>query len=602
MSRLRNQEGTVAIVLSIIICFVLIPMSALAVDVGMQRVARRDMQSLADVIALDLVRKLNGGRLDSYTTSTLQAVADASRDRNSGSLGTGDNGKSADITFKLGTVNPARYGQSDYFTQMTDAAGIPTAVQVSAHTTVGFGLARALPGGGVGSGGATRTAVAVSQSSACFDLGSYAAAIDTSGSTLLGPLNSLLGLNLGLVSYQGLAAAKLNLADLAADANIGSVDALFGSNVTLGSFTAAAISVLSNQNSANNAVAISALQAIRASGIDLSKKVNVAGVANVQKTDAAGLVSNIDVLDLVAGAIQVANGSHAVDISSLNIAGITGGVSVTQGIQHACGTPGATANASQINANLNIPLTFPTGSSVLGLSVTGNATVTGGVGNATGVLVAPIVCGANTVASPSTYTVNVNGGLLGLGVQANLNINGTVSTGLLGGLLDSLLGVLVKVQFNNVTVTLGTSAPGTSGSTVAANLKVPQNQLNPTPRGTPVKTGSAYGGLGTVPSLTTTTVVGGTIQITTTGLLGLGAPTVTTINLSRGGGVGSLISTLLGTVNSTLSTVVNGTIVPTLNNLLTPLATLLGVNAGGADVYSEGSPNGPTCNGGKLAG
>ncbi|MFL6060144.1 MAG: pilus assembly protein TadG-related protein [Marmoricola sp.] len=599
MRRLRNQQGTVAVVLSIVICFVLIPMSALAVDVGMQRVARRDMQSLADVVALDLVRQLNGGTLQTYHLDVLQAVADASRDRNSGSLGSGDNGKSADITFKLGTVNSANYGQSSYFTQTTDPTGIPTAVQVSAHTKVGFGLARALPGGGVGNGAATRTAIAVSQSSACFDLGSYAAAIDTSGSTLLGPLNGLLGLNLGLVSYQGLAAANLNLADIAADANIGSVDALFGSNVTIGSFTAAAISVLSNQNSPSNAAAITALQAIRASGIDLSKKVNVANVANVQKTDAAGLVSNIDALDLIAGAIQVANGSHAVDISSLNIAGITGGVTVTQGIQRACGTPGAVANASQISANLNIPLTFPTGSSVLGLTVTGNATVTGGVGNATGKLVSPITCGANTAASPSTYGVDVNGGLLGLGVQANLNINGTVSTGLLGGLLDLLLGVLVKVQFNNVSITLGTAAPGTSGSTVRANLKVPQNAINTSPRGTPVKTGSAYGGLGTVPSLTTTTVVGGTIQITTTGLLGLGPPTVTTINLNRGGSVGTLISTLLGTVNSTLSTVVNGAVVPTLNNLLTPLATLLGVNAGGSDVYSEMKPS---CNGAKLAG
>ena len=39
---------------------VLIPSSAMAVDLGMQRVVRRDMQTLADVVALDVVRLVDG--------------------------------------------------------------------------------------------------------------------------------------------------------------------------------------------------------------------------------------------------------------------------------------------------------------------------------------------------------------------------------------------------------------------------------------------------------------------------------------------------------------------------------------------------------------
>jgi len=39
---------------------VLVPSSAMAVDLGMQRVVRRDMQTLADVVALDVVRLVDG--------------------------------------------------------------------------------------------------------------------------------------------------------------------------------------------------------------------------------------------------------------------------------------------------------------------------------------------------------------------------------------------------------------------------------------------------------------------------------------------------------------------------------------------------------------
>lgn len=606
--RSLNERGVVAVVMALVTCLVLIPLSALAVDVGIQRVARRDMQAVADVVALDLARQLTNKALSTYSTSALQVLADASLARNAENVGSGTGAAKANLTIELGTTDYHNYGSSSYFTPATDPATVPTAVRVGATARVGFGLATALPNGGFSGGSATRYAIAVGQPSACFTLGSYAAALDSAGSALLSPLNSLLGLNLSLISYQGLANASLNLSEIAVDTSIGSVDALLGSNVTIGTFTAAAISALQRQNSPSNAVAITALQAIRVSGIDLSKKVDVAKLISLQSSDSAALLSNISVLDLVAGAIQVANGAHAIDISSLNIAGITGGVTVTEGAKMACGAPNDTvkahATASQIQANLNVPLSFPTGSSVLGLTVTGSASVSGGIGNASGQLVAPpaIVCAAGTTASPDTYRVDVNGGLLGLGVQANLNINGTVSTGLLGGLLDLLLGVLVKVEFVNVGVTLGTAAPGTSGSTQHADLKVPQNQANTTTtagRGVPVKTGSAYGGLTTIPTVTTTTATSGQIKITTTGLLGLGSPVTTTIDLSRGGSVGTLINTLLGTVNGVLSTVVNTTLVPTLNNLLTPLATLLGLNAGGADVYSEARPS---CNGAKLTG
>ena len=83
-----------------------------------------------------------------------------------------------------------------------------------------------------GSGDVTRTAYAIASNSACYRLGTFVAAIRSGDSTVLGPLNYLLGVNLGLVSYQGLADADVTLADLAATSTIGSPTQLLTGTVT----------------------------------------------------------------------------------------------------------------------------------------------------------------------------------------------------------------------------------------------------------------------------------------------------------------------------------------------------------------------------------
>jgi Flp pilus assembly protein TadG len=86
----RDERGVVAITLALISCFVLIPLAALAVDIGVQRVARTDMQSLADMVALDLARGLDGKTTASQWAAKsplLQQRAEASRDRNDTTVG-----------------------------------------------------------------------------------------------------------------------------------------------------------------------------------------------------------------------------------------------------------------------------------------------------------------------------------------------------------------------------------------------------------------------------------------------------------------------------------------------------------------------------------
>ena len=55
----RGERGAIIPMVAMLLV-VLIPSTALAVDLGMQRVVRRDMQAMADVVALDLVRLVDG--------------------------------------------------------------------------------------------------------------------------------------------------------------------------------------------------------------------------------------------------------------------------------------------------------------------------------------------------------------------------------------------------------------------------------------------------------------------------------------------------------------------------------------------------------------
>ena len=59
MRRRCRENGAMAITLALVTCFILVPLSAVVVDIGMMRVARGDMQAVADVVAL-----VRGQRMD----------------------------------------------------------------------------------------------------------------------------------------------------------------------------------------------------------------------------------------------------------------------------------------------------------------------------------------------------------------------------------------------------------------------------------------------------------------------------------------------------------------------------------------------------------
>jgi uncharacterized membrane protein len=543
--RKRDERGAVAIVVGAA-SLVLVLIAAFAVDLGMQRVARRDMQSLSDIVALDLVRELDG-RPVSTLKPLMPGLATASRLRNKGTLG-----DTPSLDVDLGEMN-----DNSEFVELTAPAAVPTAVRVTAETSVGFAF---VPG----EGGAVRSAVGSASSSACFRIGSFALGLDSSNSALL---NSLIGdaLNLGVLGYDGLATADISLLGLAAELGAGTTDELMAlPNLSLNDLYLAAATVL--QNEGGDTADIDLLNNLAHANLGALPHISLADLIALAPGDDSALGASVNVLDLVAGAAFIANGENFLAIPNLTIgipgiATVTASLKVIQAPQLACGPiEEAHARTSQIQLDLDVKL-LDTNLGVPGLASVRAATklhVSARVGDARGTL-KKIICGDGTVASPEGIDVSVATAL----TQITLGLDVDVSAILL----------ILRVPVAKVTATLGTTEPP---ETNLAQLRVP-----PLDYETPLETGAG-----------------------TVGLAGLQATDLHVSLLGIGGGLlGGLTN---GLVNGILTPIVNPLIGNLDNLLLGPLTDLLGLNVAGADLFiGDGTlnpPRRPDCAAPRLVG
>lgn len=232
--RRRDERGVVAVVVGLGLTLVLVAVAAFAVDLGLQRTARRDMQALADLVALDLARQLDG-RSEAALASVLDAEMAKSMARNADTVGA-----RPDLSWDLGKMQ-----DGEFVTAQGDVP--PSAVRVTADTSVDFAFGGVT---GVAQGDAGRSAVAQSLGGACFSIGSYAARINTGASPILGPLLGALGsnINVSAIDYNGLANADIKLLDLlGAQVGAGTMQGLIegGQLLSLGDFYLATAEVLS---------------------------------------------------------------------------------------------------------------------------------------------------------------------------------------------------------------------------------------------------------------------------------------------------------------------------------------------------------------------
>jgi uncharacterized membrane protein len=572
--RRAEERGAMAVLTAIITSIVLFAVGAIVIDIGTQRSARRDMQALADVIALDLARQLDGRTASQIynATPSLQTLANTSRDRNDSTIGS-----TAVVTTTLGKV------LTDGTFATVGSGDVPTAVRVTAQTSVDFGI-------GVGTGDANRTAVGTSDVSACFSIGSYAARLDTSSSTLLDSiLNKILGgsSNLDVLSYTGLINANVSLLDIALQLGLGSVDELLASSINAGTFLIAAANVL-QANGTSNASVLNTVAA-QLGGFTL----HVGDLISAEPGSGAAETATINALDLLTGTVLLANGSNALSIPSLatNLplsgTGLTTSLSLIEKARHKCGKKGVTADTAQLTTSINGNIA--SGQTALGLPLTGTTAIAISAASAHGVLT-DVICGAETAASPSGEDVQVTSGLVGASAQvsfsfANLTTSGTanIDNGLIAG-ITSLLNLLGLNKVASITVngSIGLKVSTGDPSTIkTAKIRVPNN---PTTWNKGVSTGSGDLGLST----TSVTTVSNTLTFTAKNFLGVNVTLTTSqITAITANLVSKLTSTVLNPLVSSLNT-----------NVLSPLWDVLGVTVGGADVYGER----PSCNDPSLVG
>jgi len=527
--RRSSEAGVVAVVVALVTCFVMIPIAALAVDLGVQRVARRDMQAVADVVALDLARQLDG-RTWSQLHGHLDEWAEKSAERN-------DSGVARPtVTAVLGTVDPAHYDPAapdSYFTPITsDSGGIPSAVRVTAVGRVDFSIHG-------GSGAVVRTAIASSDSSACFKLGSYALSLSSANSPLL---NLLIGdaLNVSAVSYTGLANANVSLLGLAAELGVGTTDELLAlDNLSLGQLYLAAAHVLQKQGGETADVTL--LNNLASLGLGSLPHIRFGDLIALQPGDDAALGASVNLLDLVATSAFIANGTNALAVPNLSVsvpglASVTGSLKVIEGPQMACGGVGVTkAHTAQVKLHLTITLEPLNLLNILLLGlITADAKVELDVelAPATGTL-RKIQCGPG---QPDGIDVEVASALTQLGLSLPINVK------------------LIGIPIVSISGGVGTTAPAANGT---AQIRVPPNTYN-----SPVSTGTG------------TILPGLTISDLHAVLLGV-------IDLSP----------ILDAVSDVVLTPIVNPLLANINNLLLkPLTDLLGINLAGADVFATGPP------------
>lgn len=559
--RRADERGAVVPIVAILIGL-LVTVTAFTVDLGQQRVARTDMQSLSDLVALDTSRLLGGQTTASVLTdSAFKSSVMASVNRNAKTFGA-----TPKVKVEVGTYDGTNFTTSGSLTYtaggqavgnvvITSAEDVPSAAKVTSGTTVGFAF---VPG----SGAANRSAIAVTDSSACYEVGSYAAAVNSNNSALLGPLLGTLNSNLNLTAagYQGLANTAIKLSDLAVALGVGSVDQLATASVTYRNFYAALAQVLTQNGQTAN---VSLLNTLSASA-SATAQVAISNIIALGVGSNAAIKATANLLDLVSASAFLANGQNLINLplsaSIPGLASVSTKVKLIQNISKYCGRVGTQETTATPAGTSQVEVTL--GATVSGTTVTIPLVGTVSVGSPANQPVSLLVQGAPTYASLTSVgcqtptnsvqsaTFDMTNGLLTETLTVPLSVSGTVS----------LLGIgLVNVAITTNIVVTTTISPTATTYTIT----VPPQSFD-----TVYSTGTT--------SLTLGNTVAKTGTVVTAKILGI------PITLSTA----AIDSILDPVVSSVVQPIISG-----LNSaLISPLLNLLGIRVGGADMILDSNP------------
>lgn len=305
----RRQSGSVVVTAAIAMSLIVIAL--IGTELGYLFFLKREFQKSADLAALAGATRLQAG--GDCAQARAAAIANASQNLPPEFAMT-----VADIT--CGRWDPATRPTAPHFGPAAATEPL-NAVQVDLARTP----ALLLPGipGNLARNVRVQALAAQRSPQAALNIRSSLLTVDSSKSALLnGTIGGLLGGNVSVsaAGYNGLIATDVNLLSyldqLALDLNLGAggYDQVLQTGATVGQLVTAMATVL-QKNGSTAQVTLDALGAI-ASGANLAAAqplLKLGELINVQTgTPAAGLDTNLQVFQLVQGAVQLANGKGAI--------------------------------------------------------------------------------------------------------------------------------------------------------------------------------------------------------------------------------------------------------------------------------------------------
>lgn len=297
----RRQRGAIGL-FGVLTLLLAVLFTALAVDSGRLWMQRRHLQQVADIASIEAARRMGCG----YTEADVLAAAQQAAENNGY---TGQLSQSPNVV-ELGAVGTV--GGVRQFT----AGAAEQAVRVYATREVPASLVA----GGLFGGTVMLHAEAVSLADpplAAFSAGSFLLSLNSEDSALLnGLLGGLLGgsLDLDLVSYQGIANARVSLLDLVrASADVGTVDELLDADMQVGELLQVIASAMDGSGLVDAEVVLAAQQIAAVAVKDASVRLGDVLAVTTPDKNAAGNVG-INVLSLITAAAMVANGEHAITL------------------------------------------------------------------------------------------------------------------------------------------------------------------------------------------------------------------------------------------------------------------------------------------------
>ena len=486
MRRRHDERGAVVIITAFSMLMVLAAV-AMSVDIGQQVWRGRQMQAVADMVALDAVRAL-GDQRDPAQTRCQQALTIAQQSATRNNFPYSTSGYTFDV--QLGTVDPITKAwvalvdctPPNLPPNLASNPSTANGVMITAGRPVGF---KFIPG----TGGVVADAIASTGSKADLYMGTWAGRLTSADAPALDQILCSLG-NAGTpcsagvtaAGYNGLANATINMGDLFTQLNLGTVDQVANTQVSYQGLLTAMATVMNNKGDTASATVLNTL----ASDANTTQTVKLGDFIPTSEGYGSAASLNQNVLEFVSASAEVANQTHLLQVNTLavsvpGVASITMKASVIEGPGFYYGAVGGSASSAQVRTEFDLQLT--NGISVC-LPLLGCATVPltlkmyAAAAQGTGTLTAINCAQPNT---NSTITVHgvTNAVTLSVGeVSASALTNSAVDPSVLPDKVTqaTILGIPVTITASgqmtipgadqSVTMNLGGHAPiGASGIT-----------------------------------------------------------------------------------------------------------------------------------------